>query len=130
VRPCFACFPRTKSLPDIPKEELQHHQKQPRVPVEQVLMGALRELCGEGSRIELVQKMEMEEDTAAGASPAGAGTAREGATGGGAVIEVEVDGKSAQVDPRTLQIANCSDQLLHHLLTSITQKMAHTVLPI
>jgi hypothetical protein len=82
-------------------------------------VGTLRELCGERSRVEIVPKMETGDEEEMGTKNAAA-----------TVIKVEVDGKSAQIDPKTLQIANCSDQLLHHLLSSITQKMAHTLLPI
>jgi len=80
----------------------------------------LRELCGENSRVEIMPKMETGNEKEEMVTKNAAAM----------VIAVEVDGKSAQIDPKTLQIANCSDQLLHHLLSSITQKMAHTLLPI
>jgi hypothetical protein len=83
-----------------------------------VLVGSLHDLCGEKSSVKIVKKLdEMEMDSTRAEST-------------GTVIEVEVDGKSAQIDPRTLQIGNCSDQLFNHLLSSITQKVAHSILPI
>ncbi|KAL7072218.1 hypothetical protein ACQ4LE_008528 [Meloidogyne hapla] len=101
----------------LPKCEDQQSQQKS---VEKVLLGAIRELCGPKSKVELtISQKELEE-----------GNSTEIQNNLNSIIELQVDGKSAQIDPKTLQIANCSDQLLHHLLTSITQKMAHTVLPI
>uniref|UniRef100_A0A915EN74 Cleavage and polyadenylation specificity factor subunit 3 n=1 Tax=Ditylenchus dipsaci TaxID=166011 RepID=A0A915EN74_9BILA len=42
---------------------------------------------------------------------------------------LEVDGKTAKIDVETMHIT-CTDQLLQHLLLSISQKMLSTMLPI
>lgn len=47
----------------------------------------------------------------------------------GEIIEVEVDGKTATIDLNSLH-TTCSDQLLHHLISSVCQKMMHTVTPV
>ncbi|KAF7638119.1 hypothetical protein Mgra_00002347 [Meloidogyne graminicola] len=97
----------------IPKCEEVNQQNQQNN-VEKVLLGAIRELCGPKSKVELSIPQQTQTTSE--------GTSNEKSS----IIELEVDGKSAQIDIKTLQIANCSDMLLHHLLTSITQKIAHT----
>uniref|UniRef100_A0A0N5AE44 Cleavage and polyadenylation specificity factor subunit 3 n=1 Tax=Syphacia muris TaxID=451379 RepID=A0A0N5AE44_9BILA len=47
----------------------------------------------------------------------------------GDVIELEVDGKTACIEVANLRIT-CTDQLLHHLVSSVCQKMMHTLSPI
>lgn len=44
-------------------------------------------------------------------------------------IHLEVDGKSANIDIDTMQIT-CSDQLLHHLISSVCQKMMYALTPV
>ncbi|VDK44339.1 unnamed protein product [Gongylonema pulchrum] len=44
-------------------------------------------------------------------------------------IELEVDGKNAKIDLDTMHIT-CTDQLLHHLISSVCQKMMNTLLPV
>uniref|UniRef100_A0A915MML1 Pre-mRNA 3'-end-processing endonuclease polyadenylation factor C-term domain-containing protein n=1 Tax=Meloidogyne javanica TaxID=6303 RepID=A0A915MML1_MELJA len=109
-----------ENLPKCEEQDQQAQQKN----VEKVLLGALHELCGPKSKVELTTTILSQKESAEGTSNE---TQQNNLN---SIIELQVDGKSAQIDPKTLQIANCSDQLLHHLLTSITQKMAHTVLPI
>jgi hypothetical protein len=41
-------------------------------------------------------------------------------------VLVKVDGKEAQIDTISMQIT-CDDDLLHHLLTSVCQKLSHTL---
>lgn len=45
------------------------------------------------------------------------------------VLNVEVNDKTARIDVESLSI-QCNDQLLQHLLSSITQKMSHALLPL
>ncbi|KAI6170836.1 hypothetical protein M3Y97_01117000 [Aphelenchoides bicaudatus] len=42
---------------------------------------------------------------------------------------IKVDDKEAQIDAQTLQI-KCNDDLLHHLLTAVCQKISQTLAPI
>ncbi|VDK42048.1 unnamed protein product [Anisakis simplex] len=44
-------------------------------------------------------------------------------------IQIEVDGKQASIDIETMAIT-CSDQLLYHLLSSITQKIIYALTPV
>lgn len=44
-------------------------------------------------------------------------------------IELEVDGKEAKIDLDTMHIS-CTDQLLHHLISSVCQKMMNSLLPV
>lgn len=44
-------------------------------------------------------------------------------------VHVEVNEKIAKIDVESLQI-HCTDQLLQHLLLSVTQKISHCLLPI
>lgn len=44
-------------------------------------------------------------------------------------VNIEVNEKIAKIDVETLQI-QCTDQLLHHLLSSVSQKISQCLLPI
>ncbi len=44
-------------------------------------------------------------------------------------IELSVDGKEAKIDLDTMHIS-CTDQLLHHLISSVCQKMMNSLLPV
>ncbi|VDK87823.1 unnamed protein product [Onchocerca ochengi] len=47
----------------------------------------------------------------------------------GNTIELKVDGKEAKIDLDTMHIT-CTDQLLHHLISSVCQKMMNSLLPV
>lgn len=44
-------------------------------------------------------------------------------------IELTVDGKEAKIELDTMHIS-CTDQLLHHLISSVCQKMMNSLLPV
>uniref|UniRef100_A0A914HRZ5 Cleavage and polyadenylation specificity factor n=1 Tax=Globodera rostochiensis TaxID=31243 RepID=A0A914HRZ5_GLORO len=92
--------------------------------LEAALVGTLRELCGEKSRVEVKEEENQDDDD----SMRQRSDRREGKRR--RMIELELDGKRACICPSSLQITDCEDQLLHHLLASVTQKIAHGILPI
>ncbi|KAI1717764.1 pre-mRNA 3'-end-processing endonuclease polyadenylation factor c-term domain-containing protein [Ditylenchus destructor] len=65
------------------------------------LEGTLRELCGKSANI----------------------STKDGA------VTVEIDGKTGTIDVNTMHVT-CTDQLLQHLLLSISQRMLNTVMPV
>ncbi|KAL3120734.1 hypothetical protein niasHT_008026 [Heterodera trifolii] len=92
--------------------------------LEAILVGTLCELCGDKSRVEVKEEENQEEkDAAAEESDKKERKRRR-------VIQLELDGKKACICPVSLQITECEDQLLHHLLSSLTQKVAHGILPV
>lgn len=75
----------------------------------------LKEICGPDSKItSSVEAIEMNSTT---------GVAEKH------FVNVEVNGKTAKIDVESLHI-QCTDQLLQHLLSSVSQKISHCLLPI